>query len=106
MFVIKLPFVQDKVCEVFDGILMLISHEGFNARLWKFEFAQLVNGVFPLDLVHNIPTILYEAIKTRGLQLDWFLGATTCVFVPIIPTYQENGIYCRMYHGLSHIFTT
>ena len=46
LFVIEFFFVQDKVCEVFDGILVDIFHEGFNARLWDLKFVELVNGVF------------------------------------------------------------
>ena len=30
LFIIEFSFVEDKVCDVFDGVLVYIFHEGFN----------------------------------------------------------------------------
>ena len=30
-------FIEDKVCEIFNGVLMNSIHEGFDASFWDFE---------------------------------------------------------------------
>ena len=46
LFVFKFPFVEDKVFEVFDGVLVDIFHEGFDGCFWELRGSEFVNGVF------------------------------------------------------------
>ena len=41
---IKFSFVWDKVCEVFDGILVYFFHENF--KVWFFKVGRFINQVF------------------------------------------------------------
>ena len=34
LFVFKFSFIEDQVCEIFDGVLVDISHEDFNDWFW------------------------------------------------------------------------
>ena len=36
-FIFKFPFVENKVSHVFNGILVYLCHECFNACLWDFK---------------------------------------------------------------------
>jgi hypothetical protein len=36
LFIVESFFVQDKVCEVLNDILMYIFHEGFDDGFWGF----------------------------------------------------------------------
>ena len=42
LFVFKFPFVWDKICEVFDDVLMDICHEGFDGWFWDFKVGSLL----------------------------------------------------------------
>jgi hypothetical protein len=37
LLVFKFSFVEDKICEVFNGILVNFFHEGFDIGLWDFK---------------------------------------------------------------------
>ena len=39
-------FVWDKICEVFDGILVYYFHEGFYVGFWDFKVGKFINQVF------------------------------------------------------------
>ena len=38
LFVIEFSFVENHVCEVFNGILVYVFHEGFYIVFWDFQF--------------------------------------------------------------------
>ena len=46
LFIFKFPFVEDKVWEVFNGILVNVFHEVFDTGLWDFKVGKFVNGMF------------------------------------------------------------
>ena len=37
LFICKFPFVDNKVSQVFNGVLVYFFHERFNACLWDFK---------------------------------------------------------------------
>ena len=37
LFIFKFLFVEDKVSQIFNGILVYTFHECFNAGLWDFK---------------------------------------------------------------------
>ena len=42
MFIVKFSFVWDKICEVFDGILMYIFHESYNVGFWDSKVGKFI----------------------------------------------------------------
>ena len=46
LFVFQLSFVEHKICEIFDCILVNIMHEGFDGLFWDFKVSEFVDGVF------------------------------------------------------------
>ena len=37
LFVFEFSFIKDKVCEIFNDVLVDIFHEGFDVVFWDFE---------------------------------------------------------------------
>ena len=46
LLVFKFSFVENKICEVFNGILVNVFHEGFDAGLWDIKVGYFINRVF------------------------------------------------------------
>jgi hypothetical protein len=36
LFIFKFSFVEDHVCEVFNGVLVNVFHESFDGYFWDF----------------------------------------------------------------------
>ena len=45
LIIFKFYFVEDKVCEVFNGVLVNVFHEVLDVGLWDFKVGKFVNGV-------------------------------------------------------------
>ena len=37
LFVIKFSFIEDKICEVFNGVFVYFLHEDFYVIFWDFS---------------------------------------------------------------------